>query len=89
LLGRVEQAEAQYQLIQTTHPAGDPGHPYAQMATAFHDAYQYFGALIRIGCNAAQAYAMHNESKILVPLGWSVYGEVNIVYDAEDICPFQ
>ena len=89
LLGRVEQAEAQYQLIQEIHPAGDPGHPYAQMATAFHDAYQDFAGSIRIGCNAAQAYAIHNESEILVPLGWSVYGEVNIVYDAEDICPFQ
>ncbi len=89
LLGRVEQAEAQYQLIHNIHPDGDPGHPYTQMATAFHDAYQDFAASMRIGCNAAQAYAMHNESKILVPLGWSVYGEVNIAYDAEDICPFQ
>ena len=89
LLGRVEQADAQYLIIQETHPAGDPGHPYAQMATAFHDAYQDFSASMRIGCNAAQAYAMHNESKILAPFGWSVYGEVNIAYDAEDICPFQ
>jgi tetratricopeptide (TPR) repeat protein len=89
LLGRVEQAEAQYQIIQNIHPAGDPGLPYAQMATAFYDAYQDFAGSIRIGCNAAQAYAIHNESKILVPLGWSVYGEVNIAYDAEDICPFQ
>jgi len=89
LLGQDGQAEAQYQLIQNIHPDGDPGHPYAQMATAFHDAYQDFAASMRIGCNAAQAYAIHNESEILVPLGWSVYGEVNIVYDAEDICPFQ
>jgi hypothetical protein len=89
LLGRVKQAEAQYQIIQEIHPAGDPGHPYAQMATAFHDAYHDFSGSIKIGCNAAQAYAIHNESEILVPLGWSVYGEVNIVYDAEDICPFQ
>jgi hypothetical protein len=89
LLGRVKQADAQYQIIQETHPAGDPGHPYAQMAMAFHDAYEDFAGSIRIGCNAAQAYAIHNESKILAPFGWSVYGEVNIVYDAEDICPFQ
>jgi hypothetical protein len=89
LLGRVEQAEAQYQIIQKIHPAGDPGHPYAQMAMAFYDAYQDFAASIRIGCNAARAYAIHNESEILSPLSWRVYGAVNIAYDSEDICPFQ
>ncbi|MFV9675994.1 MAG: hypothetical protein ACNYZI_11515, partial [Anaerolineales bacterium] len=89
LLGRVEQAEAQYQIIQNIHPAGDPGHPYAQMATAFYDAYQGFAGSIKIGCNAAQAYAIHNDKEILLRLGWFVYGEVNIAYDAEDICPFQ
>ncbi len=89
LLGRVEQAEAQYQIIQETHPAGDPGHPYAQMATAFYDAYQDFAGSIKIGCNAAKAYATHNESVILRPFSSMVYGQVNILYDAEDICPFQ
>ncbi len=89
LLGRVEQAEAQYQVIQDIHPAGDPGHPYAQMATAFYDAYHDFSGSIKIGCNAARAYATHNESEILRPFSSMVYGQVNILYDAEDICPFQ
>ena len=55
LLGRVEQAEAQYQVIQDIHPAGDPGHPYAQMATAFYDAYHDFSGSIKIGCNSSAA----------------------------------
>jgi hypothetical protein len=89
LLERTVEADAQYQLIQEIHPPGDPGYPYAQMTTAFYDAYQDFAGSIKIGCNAAQAYAIQNGAEILGSLGWSVYGEANMSYGAEDICPFQ
>jgi tetratricopeptide (TPR) repeat protein len=76
LLGHSEEAEAQYQNLLDLHPAGNPGHPYAQMAT-------------RLGCAAARTFAEENSGEILGSLGWAVYGEANRDYDAEDICPFR
>jgi tetratricopeptide (TPR) repeat protein len=88
LLGHSEEAEAQYQNLLDLHPAGNPGHPYAQMATRFYDAYQGSNS-IGMGCAAARTFAEENSGEILGSLGWAVYGEANRDYDAEDICPFR
>jgi tetratricopeptide (TPR) repeat protein len=88
LLGRVDEAEEQYRLIQSIHPPGDPGHPYAQLASTFIDTYQDT-SLIGKACAAARNFADQNAMDITVPLGWAVYGEANMSYGAEDICPFQ
>ena len=88
LLGRYEEAEAQYQKLLDLHPVGNPGDPFAQMASAFWEAYQA-STQVADGCAAARAFADQNQGEILGSLGWAVYGEANMTYDAEDICPFQ
>jgi tetratricopeptide (TPR) repeat protein len=87
LLGRVDDAEAQYQNLLELHPPGNPGNPFAKMASAFWEAYQA-GAQVSSGCAAARQFADQNQGEIYGVLGWAVYGEASEPYDAEDICPF-
>jgi tetratricopeptide (TPR) repeat protein len=88
LLERTTEAATQYQLIQELHHAGDPGHHFALLATAFYDAYQDTGS-IGMGCEAARSFTEQNQAEILGSLGWAVYGEATSGHDVEDICPFQ
>jgi tetratricopeptide (TPR) repeat protein len=87
LLGRFDEADAQYQNLLDLHPPGNPGNPFAQMASAFWEIYQAT-AHVADGCAAAREFADQNQGEILGALGWAVYGEASKDYDAEDICPF-
>ena len=88
LLGRNDEAEAQYQNLLDLHPAGDPGNLFAQMATAFWEAYQTTSQVAN-GCAAAREFVDQDAGEILGSLGWATYGEANKSYGPEDICPFQ
>jgi len=80
-------ASATYHTLQQKFPAGNPGHPYVEMATAFWDAYQSTHNMTN-ACGAAIEYAaVHPE--ILVPLGSDYHGSQSHTYKPEDVCPFR
>lgn len=86
-LGESTAAQTQYATLQTKFPAGNPGHPYAEMATAFWDAHQSTGKMYD-ACAAAIAYAdAHPE--ILTPLGSDYHGWQSHTYVPADVCPFR
>jgi len=86
-LGEMDAATVQYNTLQTKFRAGNPGHPYVEMATAFWDAYQS-SANMTTACTAAIQYAVvHPE--ILVPLGSDYHGWQSHRYYPEDVCPFR
>jgi hypothetical protein len=66
----------------------DPyGHPYAEMATVFWEAYQ-FTHKIYDGCAAAIQYAAEHP-EILIPLGSDYHGGYSHTYVPTDVCPFR
>ena len=86
-LGQMDAASTQYTTLQDKFPAGNPGHPYAEMASAFWNAYQSTGKMYP-ACAAAIAYAdAHPE--ILVPLGSDYHGAQSHLYTPADVCPFR
>ena len=86
-LGQMDAAQVNYATLQTKFPPGNPGHPYAEMATAFWDAYQSTGRMYN-ACGAAIAYAdAHPE--ILIPLGSDYHGAQSHTYVPADVCPFR
>jgi hypothetical protein len=86
-LGQMEAAQLKYATLQKKFPAGSPGHPYAEMATAFWDAYQSTGKMYD-ACGAAITYAdAHPE--ILIPLGSDYHGAQSHTYVPADVCPFR
>jgi hypothetical protein len=86
-LGEVDAATDNYNTLQTTFPEGNAGHPYAEMATAFWDAYQSSGNMTA-ACGAAIQYAAEHP-EILVPLGSDYHGWQSHIYVPADVCPFR
>jgi hypothetical protein len=87
LLGETEAARVKYATLQEKFPAGSPGHPYAEMATGFWDAWQSSGRMYD-ACAAAIAYA-DAQPEILVPLGSDYHGWQSHHYQPADVCPFR
>ena len=86
-LGETDAAQLKYTTLQEKFPAGNPGHPYVEMASAFWDAYQSSQKMYN-ACAAAIAYAdVHPE--ILVPLGSDYHGWQSHTYVPTDVCPFR
>jgi hypothetical protein len=86
-LGEMDAAQVKYATLQEKFPAGNPGHPYVEMATDFWNAYQSSGKLYN-ACAAAIAYAdAHPE--ILIPLGSDYHGAQSHIYIPADVCPFR
>lgn len=86
-LGEMETAQVKYATLQEKFPAGNPGHPYVEMATDFWNAYQSSGKMYD-ACAAAIAYAdAHPE--ILIPLGSDYHGAQSHIYVPADVCPFR
>jgi hypothetical protein len=80
-------AQTQYTTLEEKFRAGNPGHPYTEMATAFWDAYQSSQKMYN-ACAAAIAYAdAHPE--ILTPLGSDYHGGQSHTYTPADVCPFR
>ncbi len=86
-LGEMDAAQTPYATLQAKFPADSPGHPYAEMASQFWDAYQSTGKLYN-ACAAAIAFAdAHPE--ILTPLGSDYHGSQSHIYVPADVCPFR
>lgn len=86
-LGELEAAQVKYATLQEKFPAGNPGHPYVEMATDFWNAYQSSGKIYN-ACAAAIAYA-DAHSEILTPLGSDYHGWQSRIYKPADVCPFR
>lgn len=86
-LGEMHAANIQYATLQNKFPAGNPGHPYAEMATRFWDVYQTSGKMYN-ACAAAIAY-VDAHPEILTPLGSDYHGWQSHTYTPADVCPFR
>ena len=86
-LGETEAATIQYATLQDKFPAASPGHPYAEMASAFWDAYQSSQNMTS-ACGAAIQYAVAHPD-ILTVLGSDYHGAQSHTYVPEDVCPFR
>lgn len=79
-----------YQLLQTDFPAGQPGHPYAELAVAFWVEYQTTANLAQ-ACAKAIEYATDHQADLLRYLGNSAgiyyYGRQSLDYTPADMCP--
>ena len=88
LLGNDYAVETQYATIEKILEKDNPGSRYAELASAFRQAYLEEGESITAGCQAAREFTEQHESAILGPLSPGVYGVASWGYDAEEICPF-
>jgi hypothetical protein len=76
-------AKVAYGILQNQYPDGSLGKAYAELATAFWDAYTPAGDL-EVGCRAARAFAESHRAEILDPL---FFGYANPTYTPGDVCP--
>jgi hypothetical protein len=86
-LDQSAEAQTKYATLQEKFPAGNPGHPYVEMASAFWDTYQSIGKMYN-ACAAAIAYADAHPN-ILIPLGSNYHGWQSHQYVPADVCPFR
>jgi hypothetical protein len=87
LRGYESDAGTVYNTLQQKFGADPNGRPYAEMATAFWDAYQSTHKMYD-GCTAAIQYATEHR-QILIPLGSDFHGSQSHTYVAADVCPFR
>jgi len=85
--GHESDATTAYNTLQQKFGNDPYGHPYAEMATAFWDAYQSAHSVYD-GCAAAIQYAAEHP-EILTPLGSGYHGAQSHQYKPEDVCPFR
>jgi len=76
-----------YNTLREKFASDQYGRPYAEMATAFWDAYQSTHKMYD-GCAAAIQYAAEHP-EILIPLGSDYHGLQAKIYKPEDVCPFR
>lgn len=91
LLGNNEQAATTFKDLWASHPVGDPGNPYAQLASVFIEDFELSQSVGR-GCQAVLEHAQkhrNDDLDVLRPLGYSTYGETFMTYGLEDICPYK
>jgi hypothetical protein len=87
LQGHESDASIVYNILQEKFSNDPYGHPYAEMATAFWNAYQSTHKMYA-GCAAAIQYAAEHPD-ILTPLGSDYHGWQSHIYKPEDVCPFR
>ena len=79
-------AKVVYDTLRSIYPAGNPGYPYALMASEFWNEYQISHDLTK-SCDKVISYtAIHKD--ILSPLGPHRHGLWDLRYEPESICPF-
>jgi hypothetical protein len=64
-----------------------PGLAFADLATAFWEAYSV-DHQVTAGCSAAVEFARTHAAEILAPLGAGYYGWANRNCEPDDVCPF-
>ena len=86
--GWISDARTVYDTLQAKFPEGQPGHIYAELATAFWDD---FTATLDLSsaCLKAMGFAISKRSEILPSLGSEHHGYQSQQYRPEDICPFR
>jgi len=82
-----EDATSTFNILQQEFGKDPYGHPYAEMATAFWEAYQSTHKMYD-GCAAAIQYAVEHP-EILTPLGSDYHGAQSHIYVPADGCPFR
>lgn len=87
LQGHETDAGTVYQTLQQRFPEGNPGFPYAEMASAFWNEYQASHDMTA-ACGMAVEYAAAHPD-ILIPLGSDYHGMQSHTYQPEDVCPFR
>jgi hypothetical protein len=83
LMSDLGDAPVGYGILQNSYPAMAPGHAYAELATAFWDAFTASKTSSRM--RAARAYAAAHP----VVLGPLYCNYANPTYTEADLCPFQ
>lgn len=76
-------AKVAYGILQNQYLGGSMGRAYAELATAFWDAYTPAGDL-ELGCRAARAFAEAHRTEVLDPL---YFGYANPTFKPGDVCP--
>lgn len=82
-LGDQGDARVAYGILQNQYLDGSTGRAYAELATAFWDAYSQAGD-VELGCQAARAFTEAHRAEILDPLS---FGYVNPTFMPDDVCP--
>ena len=85
--GQESEAATTYQTLQETFGNDPYARPYAEMASAFWEAYQPAHSVYD-GCAAAIQYAVEHP-EILIPLGSDYHGAQSHTYVPADVCPFR
>ncbi|MCL4274344.1 MAG: hypothetical protein KJZ77_10775 [Anaerolineales bacterium] len=85
--GQEAEAASTYQTLLSTFGNDPYAAPYAEMATAFWEAYQPTNKMYD-GCAAAIQYAVEHP-EILIPLGSDYHGWQAKIYQPADVCPFR
>ena len=85
--GQESEAATTYNTLQETFGNDPYAHPYAEMASAFWEAYQSTHKMYD-GCAAAIQYAVEHP-EILIPLGSDYHGAQSHIYVPADVCPFR
>jgi hypothetical protein len=81
--GDLGDARVAYGILQNQYLDGSTGRAYADLATAFWEAYTLAGDL-ELGCREARAFAESHRAEILDPL---FFGYANPTFTAGDVCP--
>ena len=84
---QVTEATSTYNTLQQEFSNDPYAHPYAEMASAFWEAYQSTHKMYD-GCAAAIQYAVEHP-EILTPLGSDYHGAQSHIYEPADVCPFR
>lgn len=85
--GQEAEASTTYNTLQQKFGNDPYARPYAEMATAFWEAYHSMQRMYD-GCAAAIQYAVEHP-EILTPLGSNYHGSQARIYKPEDVCPFR
>jgi hypothetical protein len=82
-LGDQGDARVAYGILQNQYLDGSTGRAYAELATAFWDAYSLADE-VETGCRAARAFAEAHRAQVLDPLS---FGYANPAFTPADVCP--
>jgi hypothetical protein len=84
-LGKFAYAQAEYQILQKSFPAGNPGSVFTHLAGLFWQAYPPAASLAD-GCRPVVAYVTQHP-EIMDPIGASWHGWESLQYQPTDVCP--
>jgi hypothetical protein len=87
-LGQIEPAKAEYQVLQSTYPAGKPGNIYAVMGDAFWKSFKQTGS-VSTACADALRQVEDNAQEAIDPIYGPWHGSQSGQATLVDLCPFR